>query len=172
MEAKYEFSTWRELLGHAIKVPQERQRIASIIDVEFITLRRWASGESLPREDNIYKLARALAPDLAPLFLRLIEVDFPTFVHEKVESGPLQPEIPSALYNQMLQIYAKTPTALVSQRLQDLLLERAIEYLDPDKVGMCITFASCVPPFPGQKIRSLRQVSGIGTSPWERDLER
>jgi hypothetical protein len=172
METKREFKTWRELLDYAISNSQERQRIVREVDVKLITLRRWISGESLPREENIYRLARALPPDLMFPFLNLVEVDFPTFVREKVEVGPVLPEVPSELYHQMFKIYAQTPKSLVSQHLRNLLLERAIEHLDPNKVGMCITFVSCVPPLPGQKIRSLRQVSGIGTTPWERDLER
>ncbi|MGH2480104.1 MAG: GAF domain-containing protein, partial [Ktedonobacteraceae bacterium] len=76
------------------------------------------------------------------------------------------------LYTQMFRIYTKTPPELVSQALQTVLLERAIEHLDPDRLGMCLTFAMCVPPAPGQKVRSLRQVNGIGTLPWERNLER
>ncbi|MEO7020914.1 MAG: GAF domain-containing protein [Ktedonobacteraceae bacterium] len=172
MEKQHEFSTWRDLLGHTTKNPQERARLAREIDVQPITLRRWVSGESQPRDENIRRLARALATDLSALFLRLIEVDFPTFVREKVEPGPFVPEIPAELYAQMFQIYTKTPASIVNQRLQSVLLERAIEHLDPHKLGLCLTFAACVPPVPGQKVRCLRQIDGIGTPPWERDLER
>jgi GAF domain-containing protein len=172
MEAQHEFSTWRDLLGHVTKNPKERARLAHEIDVQPITLRRWVIGESQPREENVRRLARALVPEFTALFLRLIEVDFPAFVSEKVEPGPFIPEIPGELYRLMFQIYAKTHAVLASQDLQTALLERAIEHLDPQQLGFCLTFAVCVPPVLGQKVRSLRQVDGIGQPPWERDLER
>ncbi len=172
MDASYEFSTWRDLLGHAIKNPQERSRLMREIDVKWITLRRWVSGESQPRDENIRRLARAFAPDLSPLFLRLIAAEFPTFVREKFEPNAFVPEIPADLYTQMFQIYTKTPPQLVGQALQKALLEQALEHLDPDRLGLCLTFAMCVPPAPGKKVRSLRQISGIGTAPWGRNLER
>lgn len=172
MEMQHEFGTWRELLDHVIKNSKERARLAREVDVQPITLRRWVSGESHPREENMRRLARALAPEFASLFVRLVAVDFPTFMHEKVESGSFIPEIPADLYRLMFRIYAKTHTVLASQRLQAALLERALEHLDPHKLGLCLTFAICVPPMSGQKVRSLRQISGIGLPPWERDLER
>lgn len=172
METQHEFATWQELLGYIIKNPQERQRLVREIGVQAITLRRWVTGESQPREENIHRLVRALPPEFVPLFLRLIEASFPGFVREKVEHGSIVPEISSELYAQAFEKYAKTPSALASQHLQDFLLTRAIEHLDPEKAGICITFACCVPSPPGQKIRSLRQISGMGTMPWERDLER
>ena len=172
MHTSYEFNTWRELLGHTLKNQQERARLVREIDVKPITLQRWVSGESRPRDENIRRLARAFTPDLAVPFLRLIAVEFPAFVREKVESDTFALEIPVELYTQMFRIYTKMPLELVSQALQTVLLERAIEHLDPDRSGLCLTFAMCVPPAPGQKVRSLRQVSGIGTSPWERNLER
>lgn len=172
MEDKQEFATWQELLGQLIKNSQEKQRLAREASVKPITLRRWVSGESQPREENIRRLARALSPDLSALFLSLIEKSFPTFVRENLEHGRLVPEIPSEMYAQVLQLYAKTPRALARQKLYELIFERAIDHLDPDKLGMSITLICCVPPLPGKKIRSLRQVTGIGTPPWERNQER
>lgn len=172
MQERPEFSTWRELLGYVTKNPKERARLAHEVDVQPITLRRWVLGESQPREENIRRLERALAPEFVALFQRLIAIDFPAFVREKVESGPFIPELPTELYALMFRIYAKTPTVLVSQRLRTVLLDRALEHLDPHKLGLCLTFAVCMPPLPGQKVRSLRQIGGIGMPPWERDLER
>lgn len=173
MEVKREFTTWQELLGHVNKNPQERQRILREVGVRAITVRRWISGESQPREENIRRLARALPSEIGVLFLQLVEKSFPHFVRGKVEhSPPVISEISSELYAQAFEKYAKTPSALASQHLQDFLLKRAIEHLDPEGKGMCISFVCCMPLSPGQKIRSLRQISGIGTPPWERDIER
>ncbi|MGH2506853.1 MAG: hypothetical protein ACRDHZ_05490, partial [Ktedonobacteraceae bacterium] len=172
MEAEYEFNTWRELLGHVTKNPKERARLAHEVDVQPITLRRWVDGESHPRDENLRRLVRVLTPEFAALFQHLIAAEFPAFVREKVEPSSFVPEISTEAYSLLFQIYAKTPSVLASQRLQTALLERAIEHLDPLKLGLCLTFAVCVPPVLGQKVRSLRQISGIGLPPWERDLER
>ncbi len=173
MDAKHDFNTWQELLGQLIKNPQEKQRLAREADVRPITLKRWVTGESQPREENMRRLARALPPDLSALFLSLVETDFPSLAQGKnFENGRIVPEIPSELYAQALQIYAKTPPALARDALYKLIFERALEHLDPDRLGMSLALVCCVPPLPGQKVRSLRQIRGMGTPPWERDLQR
>lgn len=172
MDAKHDVSTWQELLGQLIKNPQEKQRLAREANVKPITLKRWVTGESQPRGENMRRLARALPPDLSALFLSLIEAEFPSFARENFENGRITPEIPSELYAQAMQIYAKTPSALARDALYKLIFEHALEHLDPDKVGMSLALVCCVPPLPGQKVRGLRQIRGMGTPPWERDLQR
>jgi hypothetical protein len=61
---------------------------------------------------------------------------------------------------------------LCSQTMYDLILQQAIEHLDPNRRGMAISLVRCVPPLKGGKVRSLREVGGIGTPPWERDLRQ
>ena len=48
----------------------------------------------------------------------------------------------------------------------------SLEHLDPDKVGLSLALVCCVQPSPGQKVRGLRQIRGMGTPPFERELER
>lgn len=172
MEIKRNFSTWQEFLGQLIKSPQEKQRLAREAGVRPITLKRWVTGESQPREENMYRLARALAPDLSDTFLRLVEKEFPAFVHESFKHEHIASEIPSELYAQAMHMYAKTPPALVRDALYNLIVESALRQFDPDNRGISIALVTCVPPLPGQKIRCLRQVGGVGTPPWERDLGR
>jgi GAF domain-containing protein len=50
--------------------------------------------------------------------------------------------------------------------------QQAIEHLDPNRRGMAISLVRCVAPLKGGKVRSLREVGGIGTPPWERDLRQ
>lgn len=172
MEAKHDFSTWQEFLGRLIKNSQEKQRLAREADVRPITLKRWVTGESQPREENIHRLARALAPDLADIFLSLVEKDFPAFVHENFKPNHVVPEISSELYAQAIQTYANTPPALVRDALYRLIIENALQQFDPDSLGMSIALVNCVPPLPGQKVRCLRQIGGMGTPPWEREFGR
>lgn len=172
MDAKYDVSTWQELLGQLIKNSQEKQRLAREANVKPITLKRWVTGESQPRGENMRRLARALPSDVSTLFLSLIEADFPSFVREDLENGRITPEIPAGLYAQAMQTYAKTPPALARDALYKLIFEHALEHFDPDKTGISLALVCCVPPLPGQKVRSLRQVRGMGTPPWARDLQR
>lgn len=172
MDTKREFANWRELLGWLIKNPQDKKRLAQEADVKPITLKRWVDGESLPREENLLHLAHVLPADFSSAFLQLAEEEFPFLTREKVEHGQVAQELPSELYAQALQIYAKTPPSLARQHLQKLILENAIDHLDPGKQGLAIHLMCCVPARDGQKIRALRQIGGIGNSPWERDQDR
>lgn len=172
MEAKRELNTWREMLGFLTKNPQEKQRLAREADVSMITLRRWVIGESKPREDNLRQLVLAVPPESVAQFRRLLEVAYPALAHEDLERGRIVPEIPAELYAQVMRKHARTPAILARDGLYNLIFERALEHLDPDKVGLSLALVCCVPPLPGQKVRSLRQTRGMGTPPFEREMER
>ena len=172
MEAKRDFNTWREILGFLMKNSQEKQRLSREADVSLITLRRWVIGESNPREDNLRQLVLAVPPEFTAQFRRLLEIEYPSIAHEDLERGRIVPEIPAELYSQVMRVYAKTPAILARDALYKLIFERALEHLDPDKVGLSLALVCCVPPLPEQKVRSLRQIRGMGTPPFERELER
>jgi hypothetical protein len=172
MEAKREFNTWQDMLGFLTKNSQEKQRIAREADVSVITLRRWVIGESNPREDNLRQLVLAIPPEYAVQFRHMLEREYPSIAHEELAHGRIAPEIPSELYAQVMRVYAKTPAILARDSLYKLIFERALEHLDPDKVGLSLALVCCVSPLPGQKVRSLRQIRGMGTPPFERELER
>jgi transcriptional regulator with XRE-family HTH domain len=172
MEANHNFKSWRDLLGQAIKNSQEKHRLAHEMGVKPVTLKRWASGESRPREENIRRLARALPTDLSGPFFSLIEAEFPSLSQEEVVQHPIVPEIPAELYAQAMQIYTQMPLSLAYNALYELIFSRALEHFDPEKRGMSLVLVACVPPVGGQKVRCLRQLRGMGTPPWERDLSR
>ncbi|HEX7736332.1 MAG TPA: GAF domain-containing protein [Ktedonobacteraceae bacterium] len=172
MEAKREFDNWRDMLGFLTKSPQEKQRLAREADVSVITLRRWVSGESNPREDNLRQLVLAVPVEYTTQFRRLLESEYPQVAREDLGRGRVIAEIPSDLYGQVMRAYAKTPAILARDSLYKLIFERALEHLDPDKLGLSLALVCCVPPLLGQKVRSLRQIRGVGTPPFERELER
>lgn len=172
METKHDFPTWRAYLGHLIKNSQEKQRLAREARVTDVTLKRWSTGESQPREENLRRLIHALVPEIAAPFLRLVQVEFPSFTHEDVERKDIVPEISPALYAQVMRTYAKTPAVLAQDTLYRLIFEEALAQLDPEKAGLSLALVCCVEPPPGQKVRCLRQTRGMGTPPWERELER
>ncbi|HEY0756790.1 MAG TPA: GAF domain-containing protein [Ktedonobacteraceae bacterium] len=172
METKREFNTWREMLGFLTKNPPEKQRLAHEADVSVITLRRWVTGESNPREDNLRQLVGAISSEFVAQFRRLLEVDYPLIAREELVRGRIVPEVSADLYAQVMRVYAKTPSILAGDTLYKLIFERALEHLDPDKLGLSLALVCCVHPLPGHKVRSLRQVRGLGTPPFERELER
>ena len=167
------FQTWRDLLGRCIQDPSERQRIAEMLGISPVTLTRWVSRDSNPRQPNLRKLLVAL-PDYRERLIALIEEEFPGFSNE-VQGDAVQGEvkaIPSEFYSRVLHTLTSTPKNLLFQLLCDMLLEQAIKHLDPDRLGMAIIVARCMPPSQGNKVRSLRESAGRGSSPWRNDLEQ
>jgi hypothetical protein len=169
MKSEQEASTWKDYLAKFIADPAERQRLEKEVRVQSITLQRWISGESRPREENMRRLVRAMPGEHYNEFLGLAMRDFPGLEQEKAALVPSAPVFPGEFYTRVLSAHANTPPALFKQALFDLILQQALEQFDPDRRGMSFSLVCCVPPLSGSKVRSLRQVSSIGTPPWKRD---
>jgi transcriptional regulator with XRE-family HTH domain len=163
--------TWRELLGHVIADTQERQRIAKELGVSAVTLFRWVSGESKPRSHNLRRLL-AVLPQQRSQLLPLLEEEFNGFLAGVKEEPQLMSSetIPAEFYRQVHHTLPYLPALLRFSSLSDLILQQAVEQLDPHQLGISIIVASCMPPSGEQKIRSLRVRSGRGTPPWPLDL--
>ena len=163
--------TWRELLGRAINDSVERQRIANALDVNTITLSRWANGTSNPRAENMHRLLGTL-PRYHPLLLRLIANEFPEFSTDAIVSDEVVQEIPSTCYAQVLSAYADIPASLYFWSVCKLTIQQMLEHLDPHRLGMVIMVAQCTPPAGENKIRSLRGTIRQGTLPLSDNLEQ
>jgi len=167
-------STWRELLGKVIQDPQERQRIAIELGINPATLIRWTHNESNPRPQNLHQLLNAIPNQYRALFLELVEEEFKDFSDVRkdylVTSESLS--IPSEFYTRVFHTYGTLPKALRFSSLCDLILQQALEQLDPQRLGMAIIVVRLLPPSRGNKIRSLRESIGRGTLPWESNLEQ
>lgn len=161
-------STWQEYLGQMIEKPQEKQRIAAAVRVRPITLQRWAEGESRPRDENISLLLKALPKGSYPLFMRLLIIDFPYLVQEELPVERFLAQVPPEFYALSLNAQTFTPYPLCRQATQDLILQQALEHLDPERHGLFISVVTCVPPRHGRIVRSLREIDGLGTPPWSR----
>lgn len=165
-------STWQDLLAELIEDTAERERLASVLSVQPITLIRWAEKTSHPRERNMQNLVQAIPPVLFQDFLRLALIEYPHLPQVEGPSQPVAGGLPSAFYAQILHAYSQLPPLLSHQTLQDLIFQQAIAHLDPERRGMSISIVTCVRPLEGQVVRSLREIGGIGTPPWKRDLEQ
>lgn len=172
MENFQKASTWRELLNELIEDSDEKERIARAAHVQPITLVRWSQGISRPREDNMRMLLKAMHPSVYLSLVRLIANDFPELTRVEALNKQVKATLPTEFYERILSAYTQTPHPICRQVIQDLIFQQAIEHLDPERRGMLLSLIVCVSPLKGHVVRSLREIGGIGTPPWKRDLEQ
>jgi transcriptional regulator with XRE-family HTH domain len=168
-----EATTWRELLGSIIQDPQERRRLANELGVNPVTLTRWANGESSPRSQSIQRLLNALPQHRKALLDQLLD-EFGGLIAETEDASTEDTlyKIPSEFYFRVLRTRATIPQVLRFSSLCDLILQQALEQLDPNRVGIAATVVRCMPPTADKKIHSLRESVGRGTPPWESNLDQ
>ena len=166
---KNEPQTWRELLGWIMSNPEEKQRIAEELGMRTISVSRWVTGESDPRPRNLRRLLDAL-PKYREMLYDLISEEYSNFSDPETDSS--SKEIPAEFYARVLASLASNAPTLRFWSIGNLILQQALGQLDPDRLGLAITVARCMPPSYGQKVRSLRESIGMGTSPWAGDLEQ
>ena len=166
-------STWRELLGNVIRDPLERRRIAGELNVNPVTLTRWVNQESEPRPSNLGKLLQAL-PQYSDVLRELFEEELGRDFAQVLEKPPdvALNAVSGEFYARILHTLATIPATLRFSSLCDLILEQALKQLDPQRSGMAIIVALCLPPSGEQKVRTLRESLGRGTPPWGPHLEQ
>lgn len=164
--------TWRELLGTIIENVQERQRIASQLGVNSITLTRWANNEAHPRSRNLQLLLQAIPEQHMSRFTELLRKEYNN-LHEvqavkEVEAG----KIPSRFYTSILQAYTKTAPNLRFWSIGKLVIQQVLQQLDPYRTGFIASIIGCNTPPNGEKVRSLRIRLGQGTGIWQGTWDR
>jgi hypothetical protein len=161
-------SSWRDLLKSIISDHAERERIANEMGVRSITLTRWTTSESTPRPQNLRQLLYAL-PKHRDQFSLLLEEEH----IDLTDTGASEPpdEIDYRFIRQVFEARATTPSNLLFWTLCRKVLQHALRRLDPERIGMAITVVQCMPASSKGKVRSLRERMGLGTPPWEGDLE-
>lgn len=162
-------SSWRDLLSQITSNPTERERLANEIGVRPITLSRWASGESIPRPQNVRQLLYALPQQYRATFLELLGEEH--FALSSSLPDDSSSELAYDFVKQVLDARATTPDGLRFWTISHQVLRHALRQLDSERIGMAITVVRCMPPSHEGKIRSLRESVGLGTPPWEEDLE-
>src|SRR5579884_2130433 len=78
-------------------------------------------------------------------------------------------EVASVFYADVLRAYANLSGVLRFWAICNLVLRQAREQLDPQRQGIAVTIARCLPPCDGKKIRSLHECMRIAT--WEQQQE-
>ncbi len=172
MQQDVQVQTWRKYLGMIISNPREKQRIADELGVQPITLSRWVSGESDPRSQNLRHLLDVL-PQQRDDLLGLIrsEEGFEEFSDAVKDDS--SHDIPPDFYMRVLAARAATTANMRFWSISQIILQQAISQLDPDQQGLAIWVVRCMPKSGSyNKVRSLRESVGIGTSPWGGNLEQ
>jgi GAF domain-containing protein len=102
--------------------------------------------------------------------MRLLLRSFPELLQDMLPQERLCQTIPSEFYARALSNLARTPQPMYRLSMQDLLLQQQLEQLDPDRRGLAVGIVVCIPPRTGGKVRSLRELGGLGTPPWPANL--
>jgi len=160
-----EQQTWRELLGNIISNAYEKQRIAKVLGVNPVTLNRWATNKSNPRQDNLRQLFDTL-PNYRHQLIELVAKEYPQVFGDINKTEELPLEIPSTFYAHVLNAHTTTPAMLRASSVCTLILQQILVHLDPRHSGMLVAVTQCVPPKSGCSVHSLRQTVYRGTYPW------
>jgi hypothetical protein len=180
-----ESASWRKLLGRIItSSPLEKQRIATAIGVNAITLTRWAEVDGLssresegekssrPRWSSLRKLVDVL-PQYREQLIASIIAEFPGAPSDLFQ--PMQNEqqlaVPLSCYQAVMEAAATLSSEMRFFTIFDHILSTAVRQLDPKQVGLCVIIVSCTPPRAGRAVRSLRERLRTGTPPWKMDRE-
>ncbi|MBA2397088.1 MAG: GAF domain-containing protein [Ktedonobacteraceae bacterium] len=168
-----EASTWRELLERIIQDTQEKQRIVHELGISTVTLSRWTHNTTNPRMQSLHHLLEIL-PQHCNQLRSLIVDEFPHFANTTIDDSQEEGElfIPSTFYSRVFDAYTTTPIIQRFWTISNLVLQQALEQLDPHQSGMAIIIVQCMPPWNDQKIYSLRERAGHGTRPWSMNLEQ
>lgn len=160
---------WRELLGCITNDPVAMQRLVQELGVRDITIRRWIKGESEPRPQNIRRLLNAV-PEYRERLIELLE-DIEGF--SELTLDETYQEIPPKFYTQIFQMRGTIGPTQIYWSLTNAIISQALTQLDPENLGMAITVVRCMTTKrPDNKVLSLRQSIGQGTSPWPGSLEQ
>ncbi len=168
-------TTWREMLGHIIKDSHERQRIASALGVNPITLNRWSNHTSKPHAQNI-RLLPSVLPEYRNEMFESLSAEFPhLFVvsdGNAVSESESAQEILSAFYAHVIDAYVQTPRAQHFWLLSTTIIQQALSQIGSRDVGVAVAVVQCVPPSQAKSVRSLRLRVGRATPPWQANLEQ
>jgi GAF domain-containing protein len=164
-------SSWQNLLKQIIRVPAERQRLAAALGLSEVTLSRWANAGTIPPSSQIVRLVQAVQPQHRQELIEALEADQYPKIQSWLKEGPSE-HISSEFYADILNSRTVITESQRFWYITETILTQILKQLDPNHHGMSITLVQCMPPSLeyDNKIRSLREVAGKGTPPWDADL--
>lgn len=167
--ALQELPTWQAVLQKIIQSPRERQRLATALGINIITLSRWVKADSHPQRSYLLRLVKVVQPIHRSEMLNALLRAYPEMRDKFMEE--IAETVPASFFRQILKDRASIIETLRPWQISGTVLSEALKLLDPHQLGMAVTAALCMPPVDG-KIRSLREHGGRGNSPWSSDLEQ
>jgi hypothetical protein len=163
-------SSWRDLLKEVISDPPEKERIAREMNINPATLVRWSQGISqTPRPHKLRQLVAAFPAQHRALLDELLQDDYSELQESK--AVPESDQIDYGFLRQFWETRASTSIPLQFWALSGKVLQNALRQLDPASLGLAITVAQLMPLCDQGVSRSLREVTGLATPPWPRDME-
>ena len=159
---------WHTVLQKIIQPPRERQRLADALGVNVITLIRWARAGSRPQPTSLVLLVKAVQPHQRAELLNALLMAYPDLQDRLMEETA--EFVPSTFFRRVLKERASINEILRPWQISNMILDEALRLLDPNRLGMAVTPALCMPPINGE-IRSLHEQGGRGIPPWGADLE-
>ena len=164
-----ELPDWQAVLQKIIQSTKERQRLATALGINIITLSRWVKADSHPQRSYLLRLVKVVQPVHRAEMLSALVRAYPD-MHDKFMEE-IAETVPPSFFRQILKDRASIIETLRPWQISGAVLNEALKLLDPHQLGMAVTAALCMPPVDG-KIRSLREHGGRGTAPWNADLEQ
>jgi hypothetical protein len=152
--------TWRDLLGRVIQDAGENERLARAIGVNEQTFMRWIKREEIPSSHQLSLLLDEVLQHRALLRTLLLE-EFDDF------SDGISPTFSAHILN----LYNTVPDEARFWSICTAVFSEALRQLDTDHRGLSMSIVQCMAPLDGDGIRCLRECMGLGTSPWEEQIE-
>lgn len=164
-------SSWQSVLRQIIRTSAEHRRLATALGLSEMTLSRWTNGGVLPQRPQITRLVQVVQPQHRQELIEALEAGSYPNIQLWLKEG-MSEQLPTDFYAHILNLRITTTESLRFWQISEAILAQILEQLDPNRYGMSITLVQCMPPSRthDDKIRSLREVAGKGTPPWDSDL--
>lgn len=171
--------TWNQYLDEVIRqmTAAQKQQIYETVQVSRTSFQRWRSGDNLPDATRIQPLLAALPAEARERLVALMVKD--ARLRAILPNELVNPRIPSladgiasSFYADILRIQREAADPF--WQVSNAVVQHAITELapGPQRVGLNIVVARCMPAHADGKVRSLRTLLVMGTPPWRIDLHR
>lgn len=170
MHHEEKLSPFSRLLVHILHENRaEITRVAKEMDIAEITLSRWMSGSSMPRQMHLRRLVEVL-PEYRGDLVYAIQQTFPDALYG-YEQTPGKHEVSKETYHYVLTL-ARDIEADDERHWQVMhhIFETAMQQLDAERHGLAITYAKLMSAHE-DGVHSLREVVIRGQAPWPYDIE-
>lgn len=157
--------TWRELLEVILEDPYALEKVTKLLHVSRETMMNWIQYQENPNFRIFQQILEAF-PDDYDALLELIQREFPHFVPERLADGEEPLEILAPFHDRLSETLRESPLMLRFWSTCQLVLQQAMQQLDPYRTGMMMAIMLCTAPSPGKKVRSLHGYLGLGSSVW------